>query len=145
MKIYIGADHAGFEAKEGLKKSLQEAGFEMEDLGNTVMDEADDYPDFIVPVAKAVAEHEGSKGIVLGGSGQGEVMAANKIKGIRAALIYDEYSAKLSRQHNDANVASFGGRTLSVEKIQELAMLWLGTEFSNEERHQRRIDKLNSL
>ncbi len=142
-KIFIGADHAGFSAKEELKPYLEGLGFLVEDLGNTMLDLNDDYPDFIIPVAKAVAENPESKGIVIGGSGQGEAIAANKVAGIRAALIYDEYSAKMSREHNNANVASFGARVLDVEKMKELLRLWLDTPFSHEERHQRRIDKLN--
>ena len=144
-KIYLGADHAGFDTKKVLKKYLEDLGFLVEDLGNAVFDEDDDYPDLIVPVAAAVAKNPDSKGIVIGGSGQGEAMTANKIPGIRAALVYDEYSAKLSRQHNDANVAALGARTLSIEKIKELVALWLATPFSNEERHQRRIERLNNL
>ncbi len=140
--IFIGADHAGFEAKEVLKKYLQELGFSVKDLGNLALDPSDDYPDFIVPVAKAVAQNPDSKGIVIGGSGQGEAMAANKIEGIRAAVVYDQYSAKMSRMDNDANVASFGARVTDIEKIKELTALWLNTPFSNEERHRRRIEKL---
>ena len=143
--IFIGADHAGFLAKAELKKYLEELGFSVTDLGNSVLDESDDYPDFILPVAKAVAENAGSWGMVIGGSGQGEAIAANKMQGIRAALIYDEYSAKMSREHNDANVASFGARVLDNEKMKALAKLWLETPFSGEERHARRIEKLNKL
>jgi ribose 5-phosphate isomerase B len=143
--IFIGADHAGFEAKKELKTYLKAAGFSVEDLGDLVLDQNDDYPDFIVPVAKAVTENKDSKGIVIGGSGQGEAMAANKVKGIRAAVIYDEYSAKMSREHNNANVAAFGSRTTDIEKIKELTMTWLNTPFSREERHERRIEKLNNL
>lgn len=145
MKIFISCDHAGFDAKSELKKYLENLGFSVEDLGNSVLDQNDDYPDFIVPVAKAVAKNKSNRGIVIGGSGQGEAMAANKIKGIRAAVVYDEYSAKMSRLDNDANVASFGARTLDVEKIKELTKLWLDTPFSEEERHQRRIEKLNFI
>ncbi len=140
----MGADHAGFQAKEELKKYLEDLGFLVEDLGNAVLDEQDDYPDFIFPVAKAVSENPGSRGVVIGGSGQGEAMAANKIKGVRAAVIYDEYSAKMSREHNDANVASFGARVTGIEKIKELTVLWLNAPFSNEERHKRRIEKIES-
>jgi ribose 5-phosphate isomerase B len=142
-QIFIGADHAGYEAKNELKKYLEELGFSVEDLGNKILDEQDDYPDFIIPVAKAVAENAGSRGVVIGGSGQGEAMAANKVQGIRAAVVYDEYSAKMSREHNDANVASFGARVTNIEKIKELTKLWLNTPFSQEERHIRRIEKLN--
>ena len=144
-KIFIGSDHAGFEAKEALKKYLEDLGFSVEDLGNSVLDPSDDYPEFIVLVAKAVAENPESRGVVIGGSGQGEAMAANKVKGIRAAVVYDEYSARMSREHNDANIASFGARATDIEKIKELTKLWLNTPFSNKERHVRRIEKLNIL
>ena len=143
-KIFIGADHAGFEAKNELKKYLKNLGFSVEDLGNSVLDLSDDYPDFMVKVAKAVAGDIGSKGVVIGGSGQGEAMVANKVQGIRAAVVYDEYSAKISREHNNANIASFGARVLDIKKIKELTALWLNTPFSNEERHQRRIEKIES-
>lgn len=141
-KIYIGTDHAGFELKEELIGFLKNLGFDVEDKGAYKFDEADDYPDFIFPVAEAVAQDENSKGIVLGGSGQGEAMVANKVKGIRAALVYDEYSAKMSREHNDANVISLGARTVSINEAKKLVKLWLDTPFSGEERHQRRINKI---
>lgn len=142
-KIYIGTDHAGFELKEELVKFLKNLSYEVEDKGAYKFDEADDYPDFIFPVAEAVSQNEDSKGIVIGGSGQGEAMVANKVKDIRAAVVYDEYSAKMSREHNDANVMSLGARTVSVEEAKKLVKLWLGTPFSGEERHQRRINKIN--
>jgi len=144
-KIYIASDHAGFALKEELKTYLEDLSYTVEDVGNSVLDNQDDYSDFVVPAAKAVAENPGSLGIVIGGSGQGEAIAANKVKGIRAAVIYDEYSAKMSRMDNDANVASLGARTMSTEQAKELVKLWLQTEFSHEERHQRRIEKLNAL
>ena len=143
--IFISADHAGFDAKNELKKYLEDLGFSVEDLGNSVLDQDDDYPDFMVVVAKAVAGKPGSRGLVIGGSGQGEAMAANKVQGIRAAIVYDEYSAKMSREHNDANVASFGARVTNIEKIKELTKLWLNTPFSQEERHIRRVEKLNNI
>lgn len=142
-KIYIGTDHAGFELKEELVEFLKNLGYEVEDKGAYEFDKDDDYPDFIFPVAKAVAQDEGSRGIVIGGSGQGEAMAANKVKGVRAALVYDEYSAKMSREHNDANVISLGARTMSNDDAKKLVKLWLDTPFSNEKRHQRRINKIS--
>ncbi len=144
-KIYIASDHAGFALKEELKPYLKEMGFDVEDFGNFVLDQNDDYPDFIIQVAEAVAKNTDSRGIVIGGSGQGEAMVANKVKGIRAAVIYDEYSAKMSRIDNDANVASFGARTIDTEKAKELVKIWLETPFSNEERHLRRIEKINQF
>lgn len=145
-KIFIAADHAGFVLKEKLKKYLQSSGFEVQDLGNFALDPDDDYPDFMVKVASAVAENPlKNRGIVIGGSGQGEAMVANKIKKIRAALVYDNYSAKMSREHNDANVMSIGARTLDSKTAKKLVMLWLKTPFRNEVRHQRRIDKISQL
>ncbi len=137
MKIYIGTDHAGFELKEELKKFLKDLGCEVEDKGAYEFNREDDYPDFILPVVKAVAEDIArdldSRGIVIGGSGQGEAIVANKVKKIRAAVVYDEYSARMSREHNDANIVSLGTRTLSADKAKKLVKLWLETPFSNEE------------
>lgn len=145
MKIYIGADHAGFKLKEELKQFLANLGYDIEDMGANQYDENDDYPDFIIPVANAVAKNSGSRGIVIGGSGQGEAMAANRIRGVRAALVYDKYSAKMSREHNDVNIISLGARTLSLRKAKKLVKLWLETPFSNGERHIRRIKKIEDF
>jgi len=147
MKIYFASDHAGFELKEKLKEFLKEKGYEVEGLGDFVYDEQDDYPDFIFKAAKAVAEDEGSKGIILGGSGQGEAIAANKVKGIRAVVYYGgpEDIVKLSREHNDANILSLGARFLSEEEAKKVVDLWLKTPFSGEERHKRRIQKIKDF
>jgi len=149
MKIYIGTDHAGFEMKEELKDFLAKMGCKVEDKGAYEFDETDDYPDFIWPVVKAVAEDIANgldtRGIVIGGSGQGEAIVANKVRGIRAAVVYDEYSAKMSREHNDANIISLGNRTLTIDKAKALVKIWLETPFSNEERHKRRIEKIKKL
>ncbi len=149
MKIYIGTDHAGFELKEELKKFLKGLGCEVEDKGAYEFNREDDYPDFILPVVKAVAEDIArdldSRGIVIGGSGQGEAIVANKVKNIRAAVVYDEYSARMSREHNDANIVSLGTRTLSADRAKKLVKLWLETPFSNEERHKRRIEKIKTI
>ncbi len=149
MKIYIGTDHAGFELKEELKLFLESLDCEVEDKGAYEFNESDDYPDFIYPVVKAVAEDIDrdldSRGIVIGGSGQGEAIVANKVKGIRAAVVYDEYSAEMSRKHNDANIISLGNRTLAISKAKELVKLWLETPFSNDERHKRRIEKIKAI
>ncbi len=149
MKIYIGTDHAGFELKEELKKFLEDLGCEVEDKGAYEFNKEDDYPDFILPVVKAVAEDIArdldSRGIVIGGSGQGEAIVANKVKNFRAAVVYDEYSARMSREHNDANIVSLGTRTLSADKAKKLVKLWLETPFSNEERHKRRIEKIKTI
>ena len=146
MKIFLGADHAGFELKEKLKPFLKEMGFEFEDLGNFVYDEQDDYPDFISLVAKKVAEDpENKRGIILGGSGQGEAMVANRKKGVRAAVIYNfnEEIVRLGREHNNANVLSLGAKFLSEEEAKKAVKLWLETKFSGEERHRRRIEKID--
>ncbi len=149
MKIYIGTDHAGFELKEELKIFLESLGCEVEDKGAYEFNESDDYPDFIYPVVKAVAEDIArdldSRGIVIGGSGQGEAIVANKVKGIMAAVVYDEYSAEMSRKHNDANIISLGNRTLAISKAKDLVKLWLETPFSNDERHKRRIEKIKTI
>ena len=147
MKVYFASDHAGFEMKEKLKEYLKGEGYEVEGLGDFVYNENDDYPDFISKAALAVAQDPDSKGIILGGSGQGEAIAANKIKGIRAAVYYGgpEDIVKLSREHNDANMLSLGARFLSQEEAQKAVDLWLKTPFSEEERHKRRIEKIKEL
>ncbi|MFQ5963383.1 MAG: ribose 5-phosphate isomerase B [Candidatus Scalinduaceae bacterium] len=146
MRIYIGTDHAGFELKEELKKFLEGLGYEVEDRGAYEFIETDDYPDFVFPVAKAVAEDtENRRGIILGGTGIGNGILANKVKGIRAGVVYDEYSAKMSREHNDANVMTLGARTLPIDKAKKLVKIWLNTPFSNEEKHKRRIEKIKQL
>ncbi len=149
MKIYIGTDHAGFKLKEEIKRFLESSGYKVKDMGAYEFNESDDYPDFIFPVVNAVANDISkgleSRGIVIGGSGQGEAIVANKIKGIRAAVVYDGYSAKMSRKHNDANIISLGNRALNTNKAKELVKLWLETPFSNEERHKRRIEKIRAI
>lgn len=146
-KIFLGADHAGFELKEQVKKFLVKLGFDVIDKGAYEFNKTDDYPDFIAPAAKAVARYGNSKGIIFGASGQGEAIAANKIKGIRASLYYggNPEIIKLSRAHNNANVLSLGARFLSKEEAIGAVKLWLDTDFSNEERHTRRIKKLDKL
>ncbi|MDO8633438.1 MAG: RpiB/LacA/LacB family sugar-phosphate isomerase [Candidatus Wildermuthbacteria bacterium] len=142
--IYLGADHAGFELKEVIKNYLKEQGKEVEDLGAYELNEEDDYPDFVRPVAKAVAnDPERNRGIVLGGSGQGEAIVANKTKGVRAALYYggDKEVVRLSRAHNDTNVLSLGARFLTKEQAIEAVDLWLKTPFEGG-RHEKRIEKI---
>ena len=146
MKIYIGTDHAGYDLKEKLKQFLiEDLGHDVIDFGADSFDEGDDYPDFIVPVAKVVADDAGSFGIILGGSGQGEAMSANREHGVRAAVYYGgpKEIVTLSREHNNANILSLGARFVSLEEVKDVVKLWLGTEFSGNERHQRRIDKLD--
>ena len=149
--IHIGADHAGFELKEELIAMLKSDGYEVVDHGAYDFDEDDDYPDFIAPVAQAVsADAERlSKGIVIGGSGQGEAIVANKFPNIRAAVWYGNPEGDdgqsiitLSREHNDANILSIGARFVSVTEAKEAVELWLETAFSGDERHIRRINKI---
>jgi len=144
--IYIASDHAGFYLKKALIQYLRVKEYEVEDCGAFAMDEADDYPDFIVPCAKKVVSNKGALGIVIGGSGNGEAIAANKVKGIRAAVFYGSNAeiARLAKLHNNANVLSLGARfTTDVEAKAAVAM-WLETKFENEERHVRRIGKIKA-
>ena len=144
MKIYIAADHAGFSLKSYLKKQLLADGYDIEDCGAFDFDPLDDYPDFIIPAAEKVANQPNSKGIIIGGSGQGEAMAANRIQGVRAAVYYDGpiEIVKLSRLHNNANILSLGARFLSVERATEILNIWLAEKFEGE-RHENRINKLD--
>ena len=144
MKIYIATDHAGFELKNRLKEFLQSKNYDVEDCGALVFDSLDDYPDFILPAAKKVSENKNSKGIILGGSGQGEAMTANRIKGVRAIVYYGGPNeiVKLSRMHNNANIISFGARFISFEKAVEVLEIWLNEEFEGG-RHETRINKLD--
>ena len=147
MKIYLGSDHAGFKLKEVLTKYLEKLGHQAIDLGPKTYDKNDDYPDYIIPVAKKVVKEKGSRGIVIGGSGQGEALAANKIKGVRAALYYGGklQIVKLSREHNNANILSLGARFVSKGEAKKALKLWLNTPFSKATRHRRRINKIEKL
>ena len=140
MRIAIGADHAGFLLKEHLKGTLQRLGHSVDDHG-THSEESTDYPPICFAVARAVADGRAERGIVLGGSGQGEQIAANKIAGIRAALCHDLYTARLSREHNNANVLSMGGRIVAFALADEIVATWLKTGFEGG-RHQRRLDQI---
>ena len=144
MKIYIAADHAGFKLKNYLIKELLLDDYDMKDCGAFNYEPLDDYPDFIFPAAKKVANEPDSKGIIIGGSGQGEAMAANRIQGVRAAVYYDGPIdiVKLSRLHNNANILSLGARFLSVERATEILNIWLAEKFEGE-RHENRINKLD--
>jgi len=144
MRIYLGADHAGFEMKNLIKDHLEKAGHEVVDCGAHTYDAEDDYPAFCIDAAAKVVADPGSLGIVLGGSGNGEQIAANKVPGIRAALAYNVELATLARQHNDANVVALGGRMQSLEEGYAIVAAFLGTPFSGEERHQRRIDQISA-
>jgi ribose 5-phosphate isomerase B len=160
MKIALTTDHAGFEALAELKMYVESLGHEYTDFGPTAFVADDDYPDFMFPAAQAVASGDCERAIILGGSGQGEAMAANRIKGVRCVVFYglaiaqtaidaeghmsdDPYEIiKLSRQHNDANVLSLSGRFLTLEQMKMAMKIWLETPFSGDERHGRRIAKL---
>ncbi len=159
MKIFIASDHAGFVLKNALVEHIRTLGYDIEDMGPASLNREDDYPDFMTPLAKRVADEFGARGIVVGGSGQGEAMCANRIRGIRAAVFYgprrvtvaldiegghseDGYDAvRLPRRHNDANVLSLGARFISGEEADEAVRIFLETPFSDSPRHARRLAK----
>ena len=155
MKIYIGSDHAGFEMKEKLKNFLVSLNYEVEHRGAFTLDKNDDYPDFVKPVAEAVANDKNSMGIILGGSGQGEAMCANKVKGIRCAVYYGgkglqkDIKGKFvgmvasTRKHNNANILSLGARFITFRRAKKAVKIFLETKFSPDERHTRRIKKID--
>lgn len=146
MKIGLAADHAGFKKKEILKVFLQKRGDAVTDFGPQMLDEADDYPDFMAPAAQAVARGDVERAIILGGSGQGEAMVANRVRGVRAAVFYGggREPLRLSREHNDANVLALGARFIGDEQLEEIVSIWLDTSFSGDERHVRRIKKIDN-
>lgn len=143
MKIALGSDHAGFRYKEKIKELLKSLGHDVMDFGTT-SEEPVDYPKFIRPAAEAVASGECERGIVLGGSGNGEAMVANKVHGVRCALCWNEESARLSRQHNDANCLSLGERMIPLELALEIVRIWLTTGFDGG-RHAARVAQLNAM
>jgi ribose 5-phosphate isomerase B len=143
VKVAIGGDHAGFELKVHLAAELQRLGHEVLDLG-THSTESVDYPPICAAVGRAVVRGEADRGIVLGGSGQGEQIAANKVHGVRAALCNDLFTARLSREHNDANVLSMGGRIVAAGLASEILELWLSTEFEGG-RHERRVTQIADI
>ncbi len=142
MRIHIGSDHAGLELKAALVEYLQGKGHDVTDHGPHEYDAVDDYPDFCIPAAIATVKDPSSLGIVLGGSGNGEQIAANKVKGVRAALAWNIETAKLARDHNNANVVGIGGRMHSIEECKAIIDAFVATPFSNDERHIRRINKI---
>jgi ribose 5-phosphate isomerase B len=152
-KVYIGTDHAGFELKQELVPFIKKLGFEVFDMGAFKFEDGDDYPDFISPVAKAVALNpENNIGIILGGSGQGEAMVANRYPNVRATVFYgnpgifSKYQiVKLGKLHNDSNILSLGARFLKPNVAKKAVEIWLGTDFSNEARHVRRIKKIERI
>ena len=143
MKVSLGSDHAGFAYKEKVKKLLSSLGHDAKDFG-TFSEEPVDYPLFIRPAAEAVARGECERGIVFGGSGNGEAMVANKVHGVRCALCWNEESARLSRQHNDANVLSIGERLVAEDLMLSIVRIWLETAFDGG-RHVRRVAMLNAM
>jgi ribose 5-phosphate isomerase B len=145
MRIHIGADHAGLELKSALIQHFTEKGHEVKDHGPYEYDALDDYPDFCIPAAQAVVNDPGSLGIVIGGSGNGEQISANKVKGVRAALAWSVETAKLAKQHNNANVVAIGGRMHSIDECKTILDAFIAEPFSNDERHIRRIDKISGF
>ena len=147
MKIYIGSDHAGYELKEILKKYLSELGHNVEDKGAFDFDVNDDYPDFVAPVAKEIENDKNARGIILGGSGEGEAMVANRYEGVRAIEYYggNLEIVRLGREHNDANILSLGARFINEEEAKNAVKIFLETDFSNDERHIRRIKEIDEV
>jgi len=142
MRVYLGSDHAGFELRQQLVEHVRSLGHEAIDCGAATCDPEDDYPAPCILAAHRTVADPGSLGVVVGGSGNGEQIAANKVDGIRAALVWNDDTARLARQHNDANVISIGARQHPVADAQRFVQLFLDTPFSGESRHQRRIDQL---
>jgi ribose 5-phosphate isomerase B len=145
MRIHIGSDHAGLDFKNELIGHLVAHGHDVTDHGPYEFDALDDYPDFCIPTAQAVSKDETSLGIVLGGSGNGEQIAANKVKGIRAALVWSIETAKLAREHNNANVISVGQRQHTAQEVKDFIDAFIATPFPGDERHTRRISKISSF
>jgi ribose 5-phosphate isomerase B len=143
MKIALGTDHAGFRYKEKVKELLQTLGHEVTDCG-TFNEDPVDYPLFIRPAAEMVARGECDRAVVFGGSGNGEAMTANKVKGVRCALCWNEETARLSRQHNDANALSLGERVINLDVALQIVRIWLDTPFEGG-RHERRVEELNAM
>lgn len=145
VRIAMGADHGGFDLKNELAAHLKTSGHDVVDLGAHAYDAGDDYPDFTRPVAEAIANGEAERGIIVCGSGVGASIAANKIRGVRAALCHDTYSARQGVEHDDMNVLCLGARVIGVELARELAAAFVGARFSGEERHVRRLNKVLAI
>lgn len=146
--IYIAGDHAALEMKKKIVAYLKKKGYTVKDFGPHRYDPDDDYPDFIIPMARAVGRSKDGRGIALGGSGIGECIAANKVRGVRAALVFDLYTARMSREHNDANILCLGARTASTKnltRVKKILDTWLITPFSGEKRHVRRLKKIQKF
>lgn len=142
--LYIAADHAGWQLKEDLKLYLMERGEEVIDLGNDVLDPDDDYPDFAKDLAEKVVA-EGKRGILICGSGQGVCVTANKVKGARAALAHNDFTARSAREHLDANIICLGGRVTDLETAKKIVDNWLNAEFETDPRHERRLSKIKEI
>ncbi len=142
VRVYLGSDHAGFELKASLVEWLSQAGHEPVDCGPSTYDPADDYPVYVMRAATSAVADPGSLGIVIGGSGNGEQMAANKVRGVRAALVWSEETARLARLHNNANVLSLGAREYSIADAVGFAKVFVATAFSEEPRHARRLEMI---
>jgi ribose 5-phosphate isomerase B len=142
MRVYLGSDHAGFDYKNLIGEHLRAAGHDVVDCGPAEYDAEDDYPPFVIDAASRVAGDAGSLGVVLGGSGNGEAIAANKVRGVRCALAFSEATARLAREHNDANVLALGARQYPVEQALAFVDVFLSTAFSGDARHVRRIGQL---
>lgn len=145
IKIGIAADHGGFELKELLRQLLTEQGFEVSDFGAFSYDSKDDFPDFVVPLARALGAGEVERGIAVCGSGVGASIAVNKVKGVRAALITETYSARQGVEHDDMNLICLGGRVIGIELVKELIQAFLSAKYEGEERHLRRMKKVADL
>ena len=145
MRVAIGADHGGYELKKELSALLSAAGHEVVDVGAHTMDSSDDYPDFAAAVAKTVASKDAERGIMVCGSGVGASVASNKVKGARASVCHDTYSAHQGVEHDDMNVLCLGARIVGIELAREVATAFLSAQFTGEERHQRRLDKILNM
>lgn len=145
MTIYLATDHAGFELKQSIKDMLTHAGYSVSDMGAYSFDASDDYNEFIGAVALRVQQDQDARGIIFGGSGQGEAIQANRLKGVRAGVFYGGSFdiVRLSREHNNANILSIGARFVDEQQAKDAVRIWLETDFSNEERHERRNKKLD--
>ncbi|MGV8878527.1 MAG: RpiB/LacA/LacB family sugar-phosphate isomerase [Sphingobacteriaceae bacterium] len=145
MKIGIAADHGGFDLKETIKNTLTGLGYELIDFGANILDNQDDYPDFVIPLARAIAANEIERGIAVCGSGVGACIAANKIRGVRAALIHEHFSAHQGVEDDDMNMICLGGRVTGPLAAEELVIAFLNAKFTHAERHLRRLRKVRSL
>jgi ribose 5-phosphate isomerase B len=145
MKLGIAADHGGFLLKEEIKAWLASRGYELKDFGANSYDELDDYPDYIIPLARAVASDEIKCGVAICGSGVGASIAANKVPGVRAALIHDSFSAHQGVEDDDMNLICLGGRVVGVKMAEELIDAFLNAKYKGEERHRRRLDKIKAI